>query len=207
MSGGGPDILQACEVVVPFRGERDYVHSTSIVNLLMPFLGPTKAVSYRFSRLTGCNRLKALFLSATAESPSGALFDAWWTWTDDTSAKVAFLEGGPSVPEARAPYPEEEVIAGWQLLDNAAYLAVGRNVGFTLADRVVALNKALLSNLFPLGRNQRFLATRLDWQGPLSPLGDVRLECHKVIGGTHYASRFWLDDAYAGLVHFARQTL
>jgi hypothetical protein len=202
MSNAAYSPLNEIQILIPFRGTRNYVHSASLINHMVAYTGQTGHITFRFSRMACSNELRIVFYSESFGKPQGAVFDAWWRRVDGRSMMAAFIETGKVVPEACENYIEESAISGWQITESCALLGADCGVGFTLADRLIALNKAYLNTILSPAR---YLATRLELRGPLPPLAELRLAHIHTIGRVHHISRVWIDGAEAGILYFARQ--
>jgi len=198
--------LAESEEVFPFRGERSYVHSTSVINSILPRILGYACLTVRFPRMTSHNRFRLVHVAQEVSTPPDAVFDAWWS-APGRSGKILMFETGEPAPSLRVPYAEDRAIEGWRLSADAAELQEGVGLGYTLIDRMVALNKAYLTTLFPLQAQERYVATRFDLTQNLSALSALTLRHVRRIGGTHHATRILSDGVDAGLVYFARQQL
>jgi hypothetical protein len=194
------------EIILPFRGDRLYVHSASFINTIMPIADSAISLTVRFSRMTSHNRLLIVHLEPDADTPPDVLFDAWWDGRDGRGKLVAY-ETGNAVPDLCVPYPENEAIDGWQLSEHKALLQSGAGRGYTLIDRLVALNKAYLTKLFPVIQGERFIATRFDLKGNTPALAALSLEHVRRIGPHHHVTRITANGDDAGLIYFASQKL
>ncbi len=206
MTDAAFDILSETEHILPFRGTRPYVHSTSVINAIFPILDGATTLTVRFSRMTAHNRLRFVHLPSDIETPREAVFDAWWS-RPDGRGKLVIFETGDAEPQLRVPYAEEEAVRGWNLIGGRAELAAGAGLGYTLIDRLVALNKAYLTATFPVERTERYIATRCDLKGRVPALAALSLVHMRRIGASHHATRITADGVDAGLIYFARQQL
>lgn len=197
--------LAESEDLFPFRGARPYVHSTSVINAILPRIEGYTSLTVRFSRMTSHNRLRLVHVAREVETPAGAVFDAWWS-APRQSGKILMFEAGEAMPTLRVPYPEEKAIEGWSLAEGRAQLGEGAGLGYTLIDRLVALNKAYLTALFPLGASERYVATRFDLTRNLPAFAALSLRHVRRIGERHHATRILSDGADAGLIYFASQS-
>lgn len=194
------------EDVFPFRGPRPYVHSASVINAILPRIEGYTALTVRFSRMTSHNRLRFVHVSKDVDTPAEAVFDAWWS-APGISGKILIFEAGDTVPLLRVPYAEEKAIDGWYLSGDAAVIEEGCGLGYTLIDRLVALNKAYLTALFPLVACERYIATRFDLTRNLPAFSGLTLRHVRRIGERHHATRIFSNGVDAGLIYFARQAL
>ncbi len=194
------------EDVFPFRALRPYVHSASVINAILPRIEGYSTLTVRFSRMTSHNRLRFMHVTSDVETPTEAVFDAWWSAPGRTG-KILMFETGEAVPTLRVSYDEEKAIEGWRLIGDAAVIGEGAGLGYTLSDRLVALNKAYLTALFPLDAGQRYIATRFDLTRSLTALADLTLRHVRQIGEKHHATRIFSNGIDAGLIYFARQAL
>lgn len=182
MSSRGLDFPQACDVVVPFRGERDYVHSTSIVNLLTPCLARRRPSHIAFpsdkqqptqgavsERLSGTSIRRCL--RCLADGPDG------------TSAKVAFIESGRAIRRRERPMrSKRRSRAGNSLTTGPALRGATSASAWRIASSRSTRRFSRACSRW--NATSATWATHFDWQGPLSPLGTIRLECHNAIGGS-----------------------
>lgn len=196
----------ASDDVLPFRGTRPYVHSTSVINAILPRIEGYTSLTVRFSRMTSHNRLRFVHVGREVETPGDAVFDAWWS-APPHGGKILVFETGEAMPALRVPYVEEEAIEGWSLDAGVALLGEGVGLGYTLIDRLVALNKAYLTTLFPLDANERYVATRFDLTRNLPAFAALSLRHVRRIGERHHATRILSDGVEAGLIYFASQPL
>jgi len=191
--------------IFPFRAGRDYVHSASVINFLIPQIQPFSTVTVRFIRMTKHNRFDVHFFSDSVETHATAVFDAWWN-SPRGKGKAVFFEVGEPVRCARDVYNEELAIDGWRLEDGSAVIdAKVEANGFTFVDRLVALNKAYLSRIYPIRANERYVATRFDLMSSFSALSRLRLSHVRAIQETHHICRIEADGVDAGFIYYARK--
>jgi hypothetical protein len=190
------------ELLLPFIGNRSYLHGTTILQALLPFATDFCEFSFRIPSPLLVNRL---FLEAGDENRSPPAAACQLAWTDFRGVRkwISVSTGTAPVPSNRVAYPEEEIVMGWSQVESEASLTTPP--GATVFETLIALNKAFLSVFAPLADGEQFLATRVDLKSPIPSNANVRVRHVKLVGGRHHICKVFLDDVDSGMIFFARQ--
>lgn len=190
------------ELVLPFIGNRSYLHGTTVLQALLPFATDFREFSFRIPSPLWINHL---FLETGDENRSPPAASCQLGWIDHKGARkwISVSAGSASVPGNRVAYPEEEIVMGWLQIASEASLKTPS--GATVFEALIALNKAFLSVYAPLSNDEQFLATRVDLKSPIPSDATVRVRHLKLVGGRHHICKVFLDDVDSGMIYFARQ--
>ena len=186
------------EIVLPFLASRAYLHMTTLLGSLLPFVVDSDELVLKIARQIRTNRVSYRWLDHCPDAAASC-------WAADARGRktIGIYESGPLRDDVRVAYPEDAIIDGWQERDGGALLT--SEGPWTFAERLIALNKAYLSRKFPLQRNEQLFATRLEVRGPLPGSGTLRVDHVRTIGGRHHVSRFARDGREMGLLYFSVQ--
>ncbi len=151
-----------------FRGNRDYLHSTSVMNDLFDLRGKDVThIDLKFHRRTSQQ------VSYTDEPQAAANAVAEW---NDSLGKLYLVERGEQIT-LRAPY-DEDALAGVFEIDGRGIRIPAHAHGFTRTDAIVAAFKRLLQTAHAAGRKYAFVRIRLDrW-----PAGAMEIRYVRDIG-------------------------
>lgn len=188
------------DMVLPFLGHRDYLHSTTLLNALLPFVTDAAEVVLKVARPVRTNHVVCRWGDNDPEAAATV-----WAGCPTGPKTITIHEGGSHRADVKVAYPEHLIVDGWQERDGRAILSAGGP--WTFAERLVALNKAYLSHRYPLGEGEQFLATRLEIRGSIPGPGRLEVEHVRTMGGRHHVSRFVQDGRDMGLLYFARQPI
>ena len=186
------------EMVLPFLGHRVYLHATTLLSGLLPFVADADELTLKVARQIRSNHVLFRWDGNGAEAAATC-----WVGGAGGRRTIAVHEGDPSRAEIRVAYPEHLIVEDWQERNGRATLRA--DGPWTFAERLIALNKAYLSRRFPLREGEQFLATRLEIKGAPPGPGDLEVEHVRDIGGRHHISRFAQDGRDMGTLYFARQ--
>jgi hypothetical protein len=195
-------LLDRRELLLPFIGNRSYLHGTTVLHALLPFAADFREFSFRIPSPLFVNRL---LLETGDENHSPPAASCQLGWVDYRGARkwVSVSAGSASVPDNRVTYPEEEIVRGWSQVKSEASLKTPS--GATVFEALIALNKVFLSVFAPLSDDDQFLATRVDLRSPVPSGATIRVRHVKLVGGSHHICKVFLDDVDSGVIYFARQ--
>ena len=192
------------ELLLPFIGNRSYLHGTTVLQALLPFATGFNEFSFRIPSPLLVNRL-LLETGDESHSPPAASSQLWWIDSRRTRKWISVSSGSALVPNNRVAYPEKEILTGWSQAKSEASLKTPS--GATVFETLIALNKAFLSAFAPLSDDEQFLATRVDLKAPIPSDATIRVRHVKLVGGRHHICKVFLDDIDSGMIYFARQKL
>lgn len=150
------------DLVIPFLGRRDYVHSTSLLEILPSILPPQAGFSLKILRPMRGN-VVAIRPLAEEDDP-----DAVWMRDDCAWA----LRSSPAGQELREPYDEEALLRMAGMDGRGASWQADAGTLFRMS---VAALKRLLPDSRPDGSPGRWLFVRMDGRMPLPASGGMRL--------------------------------
>ena len=133
---------------LPFKGGRSYLHGTDIIPALLEIAGPVRSFSVQIHRVTS----HVLVAEAVSEAEVAALRRARtlcvlmsYETLDGDKAMLAVTEDPLQTPAASVPYDEAAVVRTATRCGDRIEQG-GSSIG-SLFERIVALNKRLLSEL------------------------------------------------------------
>ncbi len=184
-------------LAIPFRGNRDYLHSTTFFDALVALTGPD------------AGQPLSLNIYKTITEPVGAApFDGnraavhgVFAYTDGAGNKQSLglypLPGGGPAP-GRVPCNENAIIAAATVGEAEAEATAGP-IG-TLVETIVALNKTLVGTRMA-GRLKPMFSTLELTRLPTVPVS-VRLRIDKQLGIKLFVSTVTVDDTPVGRITF-----
>ena len=195
-------MLDRRELLLPFIGNRSYLHGTTVLHALLPFAADFREFSFRIPSPLFVNRL-LLETGDETQTPPAASCQLWWMDSRKTRKWISVSTGSASVLSNRVTYPEEEIVMGWSQVESEASLKTPP--GATVFEALIALNKAFLSAFAPLSDDEQFLATRVDLKSPIPSDANICVRHVRLVGGRHHICKVFLDDVDSGMIYFARQ--
>jgi hypothetical protein len=190
------------EILLPFIGDRSYLHGTTVLHALLPFATGFQEFSFRIPSPLLANRL-LLETGDETHNPPATSCQLWWMDSRSTRKWIAVSTASALVVGNRVAYPEDEIVTGWTQVKSEASLKTPS--GATVFEALIALNKAFLSVFAPLSDDEQFLATRVDLKSPIPSDAAIRVRHVKLVGGRHHICKVFLDDVDSGMIYFARQ--
>lgn len=134
----------------PFRGGRDYLHSTSVINDLLEVRGKDVIdIDLKFHRRTSQQ------VSYTDEPQAATAAIAEW---NDSLGKLYLIERGEQIT-ARAPYDEDALAAPFEI-EGRIIRVPEHTPGFTRPDAIIAAFKRLLHTVHA-GVNRKYVFVRV----------------------------------------------
>ena len=191
-----PEISSPLHIDVPLRQHRDYLHSTNLFDFLVQRTGVQEDLSLMFrQKVTAeCDAFPAAEIEHAERCPV--------RFTGRTGAEavdLVLVEREPRMAlSRREPYDEEAVAAGSRIQD-AAIFSGGAN-GATAIERIVALNKRLLTNLT---QSQRVLVFSRLWLRRVPPQeADLEIRLESRLGQTLFRSAILANGERTGEIVF-----
>lgn len=181
---------------IPYRGARQYLHSTTLFDALVAMVDPDPAGALAL------NIYKVITEPVGVASFDGdrAAVSGVFSYVDRAGQSVSLgLYPAPgSPPPGRVPCNEDAIIAGAEILDGRASARAG-DPG-TLVETIVALNKALVGERMA-GRLKPMFSTLDLARLPALP-AKVELRIDRQLGIKLFVSTVSVDDAPLGRVTF-----
>jgi hypothetical protein len=188
-------------LVLPFLGQRTYLHGTTLFDALLPLAAPKRELSYVFSHLVKTDRVAVYRLSAVerlAESPSVTL-----TYSTDAGPEVLGVVPLAASPEpGRVPYDEKLVTDPARFDDRQVEFDAPSPFSFVAT--VVPLNKALLQREVKGQGPGQWFFTRMDLARPVRETRPLTLKVQGVLGGGRIAkTKIDVAGSRAGVIYFS----
>ena len=188
-------IVEKIAIQVPFKGNRDYLHSTDIYNQIFTLFPKIECLELSFfKRLTHPIRIETL--SAPFDK---ANLDAYveLSFGNQRNSFGLFQDKDQLIQE-RIPYDENLVVAESKVETRVIYL--DSVFKFTPIEVVVALNKRLLSKV--LSSEIKWALTRLQITSPLIH-GQYKLVLEKNLGFRLTKTAIYIDNIHYGYIYFS----
>jgi hypothetical protein len=188
-------------IEVPYLGQRDYVHGTTLFKHMLPYMRDARNISFKIARLLRRTRLRFEAIAASAGPAAEYCCTCHWH-EGDTLCGVGVAEWGDTPHPSRESY-DEEGIAALACFD-VRTASIERSSVHPFIELVVAVNKKLLQRT--LGEHVGLLFTRLDLTDlPAAPF-PLTLTFERDIGMRHFASRITVAKRAVGQIYFSRRT-
>lgn len=173
---------------LPFRGNREYLHSTSILNFLLGSGGCCGiGLDLRINSSTNRQLIMSPVPARAGEKVIGRYLDE--------SSRLYLLESDRVITR-REPYEENRIVASCQVEDKA--VTIPEVPGFTCVDRLVAGFKLLVEKLRPDHRGKLAFA-RIMWNVP--PSGQLDIALRRSMAGQMYEGTM-SGDGFNGTIIF-----
>ncbi len=176
---------------LPFKGTRDYLHGTDMVEALVGIAGPGP-VSLRIHKIAR-SPLEVIF------EPDGEDLSAW-TAIARISDQMFGLKEGDGTVQRRVPYDEQRAIGSASRVGEV--LRCARDNDFTLIEQIVALNKSSLS--FRKPEVERWVFTELDLADYPASVANIAISPGASLGDRLVRSEVLFDGATVGKIGFSK---
>lgn len=176
---------------LPFKGERDYLHGTDLVEALLSHFHSGGPLQFQIHRMmtraveAGVVRSGADFGDCAAKAKFGDRLVGVW----ETNRAVT----------RRVEYDEIAAIQGAVYVDN--WCLTKRNPKYTFVEQLVALNKKVLGERFPEVGGWVFVGLELDAYPAL--WNQIAVEYSQRLGKLLFRSHVLVDGELIGEVRFA----
>ena len=188
---------------VPYRGDRDYVHGTTLFGLLSDhcLVPGASALDFRVNRRIDSN---AFFLHEDLTAAEALRHPCSLAYEAGGTVRACAVEEAPCGDASmRQPYDEEALVAAARFIPQGQSVAYELESGTPFIDALVALNKALLKRHSPLPAGSQFVFTRLELPAPPPTAGRLEIAFWRSLGGAHFISRLQVDGSPSGRIHFS----
>jgi hypothetical protein len=192
-----------CKLDLSFKGDRNYLHGTDIIQGLFATKLKLFDISIQFHKMSKyqleANYVNSDDLPALRESKN---LCAIMFFTNDNGEKkiVVMIENNNHKIYKSYPYNESEVIEN-SILKNKKISQMAKNQ-YSFIERVVALNKELLNNIVAW---QEWLFVRIDLLEPPSEKEHISIKCVREVGGSMYKSSISSNSHLLGYIFFSRR--
>lgn len=191
-----PNVCFPLRIDVPLRQHRDYLHSTNLFDFLVQRTGVQEDLSLMFrQKVTAeCDAFPAAQIEHAERCP------VRFTGRKGPDAvDLVLVEREPRMALSRREPYDEEAVAGKSRIQGAAIFSGGAN-GATAIERIVALNKRLLTNLT---QSQRVLVfSRLSLGCVPRNEADLEIRLESRLGYTLFRSAIFADRDRTGEIVF-----
>ncbi len=184
---------------LPFRGDRNYLHGTTLFSLLAPLTISATDIVFRINRVMTENKVKVFADAPFAELNS---FPCTLTWEADGKAhNLVVIEDGNAEFAVHEPYDDAGFLGATSFGGSA--IGLQDDQGLTFIETAVALNKALLKHLFPQSNGAQYVFTRLELAELPTLFLPMRVQFFRRIGANHFMSRIYISGENVGAIHFS----
>lgn len=187
-------------IEVPYLGQRDYVHGTTLFNCILPYMSGGRNVSLKIGRLIRQTRLRLEDISAAKSAGEPYCCTCHWR-EGDTLHGIGVAEAGEAEHPTRSSYDEEGIAALARF--DARTASITRPSDHPFIELVVAVNKKLLQRA--LGEGVPLLFTRLDLTEVPASAYPLTLTFERDIGMRHFASSVSVAGRTVGQIYFSRR--
>ncbi len=178
-----------------FKGNREYVHGTDITNHFLTFFSEQKPtnIDIKFHGIVKNNLLMTNVKSEGVKADIRCFLDG--------EKQSFFLYEDSSSVTSRYEYDESLILAKSEIDLAAETIALTSSTGFTACENFVALNKELLTKLYPeeLGK---WYFTRLELPAAISDNSLLTVQLVKNFNFRLTKSTILIDGIPAGNVYF-----
>jgi UDP-3-O-[3-hydroxymyristoyl] glucosamine N-acyltransferase len=182
--------LEAEETGFAFRGDRDYLHGTTVFDHILSIIGATgRDIDFSFSNRTHRNCV------LTTEQPGR---DARVIGTYRDADRRIFIVEGRSGMTKRLPYDEEGIGGACRIEGNQVHVAATLT-GYTCIEKLVAAYKRLLLTIWS-DRPRRFAFVRL--QLTHVPAGSFTVKYARRLSGNFYQGAVIENGQRIGAIFF-----
>jgi hypothetical protein len=179
-----------------FKGDRDYVHGTDIVNKLMRHFAPyaPQNIDVKFNGSVA-NNLD--LLEATAGSDAKVNIAVM---LQGEAKKFQLVDNGQAI-HCRYPYDESLIISNTRLDLAGQSIHLQQVTTFTFCENFVAMNKHLLQSIFP-DEQGKWYFTRMELEHPIKDAALVSVKFIKNFNFRLTKSNLYIEDQCVGSVYF-----
>lgn len=188
------------QILVPFKGQRNYIQGPDLVDLAMSHLADCGLVRARFSSHEFL-RTGALLLTVSEEDPK---VEAPFRGQVSTQTGQFWLriEAAEEVHEQSPRIPfDETLITGPSRRNGESIYRLGPSP-YSLTETVVSLKKALLEELHPSG-DRKWIFTSVDYRAFPSGFNEVSVRIDHNFQNKLVKSSILVDGELAGLLYFS----
>lgn len=188
------DELEFC---VPFLGARKYLQGPSILEAVQEIHGHVECYDFRVRKTLINNRL---ILSSTSRDHINS--DAVYNWKRGSDSGCYFIYSHPFIePEVRVDFNEDAITDLATFGTNC--ITLDSPINFGLPTKVVSLNKFLLSKVWPIEREGRWVFVRMHVSEHLSPDSPLTISILRKIASQFIVrSAIHSNQRYIGTVDF-----
>jgi len=190
-----------------FKGKRNYIHGTDLFNFSIKFLE-----NERFDEISN---IDMSFHKIVKKQMSGYLFSEkefsivkgysfiFSFYHKNLKYYICLNENNTDVEE-RYDYPEEKIVdlSKFNLIDKSFLLK--ESISYTIIEKMVALNKGLLENLFPEAQGKWYF-TRLQLENNINNLDfkELKVQLKRNMNFKITKSIVYLDNEKIGYIYFS----
>jgi hypothetical protein len=200
-------MTQEFDLTFQYKGARDYVHGTDIYNLsveALKKLGYSDLIGFdmSFHKVIEGN-LRCEIFEGKSISSSEDLAVLIRFRNNNTDYVLSMRENGEPI-EGRYPYPEDEICQAGVIDFEARSIKLTHFSGHTIIEKIVALNKHLLSQLFKeeLGK-WYFGKLQLDKDISVLDIDNFQIKLERNIGVKFTKSTIILNGEQVGSIFFS----
>jgi hypothetical protein len=182
-----------------FRGNRDYVHGTTLFSLLTAGSERGQNFVFKVSRPIFSNLVQ---IEEIANPEGGKNYPCSCTWRENGAVRrMALMELPGGDGNAREPYDEANILTKVKFEGDSAVFETSDGVPFI--DVVVAMNKALLLRLNPVPVGTQYVFARLDLKEKYDSYVPLKLVLSATSGGDFFVSDIYIEDFAVGKIYFS----
>ena len=185
---------------LPFLGQRNYLHGTTLFDAMTVNLSTASSVSFKFARMVYSDQVDLVDFNAAPARTEEFLVALTWQYGGEQGWR-GVRELPISTVVERRPYPEGEVTEAATFTPQQATFRGASNFSFVAT--LVPLHKALLlRNQIGQGKGQ-WVFTRLDLSAIPVTYRELSLQIEHVLGRRMVKSRVLVDGSPRGAIFFS----
>ncbi len=187
------------EVEFSLKGQRDYVHGTSVCDALFDLFGPDfNRFDIKFSQRLLNSRCTLHVSDSSSDVPTGAC--SGQVQLRGETVYFALQSAEEEGLAARVDYPEYEIVANSEL--SADHCSMSPNDAYTFIENLVALTKAWHLHRAPPQGGQWMFA-RLELTRPVMRCARLELQLQSEMAGRMTCSEVVVDGEAVGRMYFS----
>ena len=193
-----------------FKGERDYVHGTDIFNKVIELIIATsnsrkiQNIDMSIRKISNHNLIIKDNIEGNKSFENLSEVVTFSANYGEKKSRIALMESNEEIT-CRYPYDEESIIAAASFTSEKKEIKLVNFKNYTIIEKIVALNKGLLTRLYPSVRGKWYF-TRLKIkefslleQNP----NDIKLLFRKSLQLKFVETEVYLDNIFAGNIYFS----
>jgi hypothetical protein len=180
-----------------FKGDRDYVHGTDMLNKFLDVYEDISNFSIRIKKITNRN-LRIL------QEVSNEIIVATIVVEKKTGLnKTFFLVEADSNAEGRYPYNERELVSCSTIDDRQETITMTLKPSYTLIENIVALHKKLVTKLISSDLKWLFVGMEMKQIPNISKSDQATIKIEKKLGTKLIKSSVWINKNNIGSIRFS----
>lgn len=179
-----------------FKGDRDYVHGTDMINKFLDVYKNISKFSIRIKKMTTKN------LRITQKA-SNQVVVATISIKEHHEEQKFFLAETETGADGRYPYDEKKLLSDSKVDNNKEEISMNLDVSYNLIENLVALNKQLVSKVVSSNVKWLFVGMELEQIPDFNNSDCANLKIEKKLGIKLIKSSIWINEKKIGSISFS----